>query len=568
MKASLLKITCFVTLVCGLPCYALPLKEGYVECPPILPEHANPVLITDLRGIVLNGGVVGMSEDWDPGISFNEIDVCWDTQSLNEALEKRFLNKPFTKNDIEDLKQIIIDEYVRNGYPLVDICIPPQDITDGILHIGVIESKLNEIRISGNYWFRQSCLRQYLRVEEGEIIDYPLLESDLYWINRNPFRRASIVLQPGPHPGTTDIELKTEERFPLRVFGGVDNRGTIPVGRNRGFVGFNWGNAFGLDHILSFQFTGTEHFDALKGYAGSYNAPLPWHHNLYFYAGYAQVKLKHIDHDFTNKGRNYEFSTRYEIPLIDYNPTWNHGFQIGFDYKKTNNTLNFSDTPVFDNEVQLTQGVFEYWLDAERDWGNLWLNVDFVFSPFRILNHQTSAAYDTLRPGAKPRYLYLNGEVEGTYNLPWYMTFVARAYWQWTDFTLLPSEEFWLGGFDTVRGYYERILAGDSGAILNLELYSPPLTPIQWLDLPCLRGCDFCEILQFLIFFDYGTATVCHRVIPDQRLNRYLIGIGPGLRYYIDDHLEIRADLGFQLHKYRDHKSHSSLCNFSVLLAF
>ncbi len=536
-----------------------------------VPINPNPVLIPNLRCIVLNGDItINANKEfpWEEGVHVNQLDVCGDLEGLKSKIEETFLNKPFTKKDMAALKELIITNYVEWGYPLVDVGIPPQDVTDGCLHVSILESKLKEIRISGNYWFGNCCILQYLRAQEGCPIDYNHVASDLFWINRNPFRRASIVLAPGTDPGTTDMSVIVDERFPFRVYGGIDNRGTIPVGRTRGFAGFNWGNAFGLDHILSYQFTASTQFKLLQGHALAYEAPLPWKNVLYLYAGYAQVKTEHINRSFNNKGRNYQFSAYYEVPLCDYAPCMCHGFDFGFDYKKTNNNLTFSNSPVFDNSVVLTQAVFGYWLEADKPWGEIWFEAQLVASPFRWLNHQTKEDYNNLRPLSKVRYLYVKGEAEIDYYLPRDWVFTTRVFAQWTNENLLPSEEFWLGGFDTVRGYYERIIDGDSGVILNLELYTPPLCPVKWLDLACLRDVNFCEILEFLVFFDYGTTSPSRRISSKERSFEYLMSVGPGLRYYIDDHVEIRADWGFQLHKTCGDRSLGNLVNFSVLLAF
>lgn len=551
------------------------IKDTTVDCPDIFcddkPVNINPTLIQNLHVIILNGDVSVTSSNDLPhkdGVHLNKLEACGDLEGMRKRIEDRFINCPFSKKDLEELKEIIVSSYVAWGYPLVDVCVPPQDVTDGSLHVSILESKLGEIRIGGNYRFANSCFTQYLRAEEGYPIDYNHISSDLYWINRNPFRRASIVFAPGKNPGTTDLEMIVDERFPLRVYGGVDNRGTIPVGRNRGFVGFNWGNAFGFDHTLSYQFTASERFNRLQGHAVGYEAPLPWKHVLYLYGGYAQVKVNHINGEFDNKGRNYQFSGWYEVPLCDYAPCMCHGFDIGFDYKKTNNNLFFSDNPVFSHEVQLTQASFGYWLDADRPWGEVSFEAQLVASPFRWLKHQNKVDYNSLRPYSKVRYIYIKGESEIDYFLPADWVFTTRVQAQWTNENLLPSEEFWIGGFDTVRGYYERILDGDSGVILNLELYTPPLSPVKWLDLECFRNVNFCEILEFLVFFDYGTTSPSIRVTDQEKEYQYLMSIGPGLRYYIDDHLEIRADWGFQLHRYEKHKSLGNLVNFSVLVAF
>ena len=84
------------------------------------------------------------------------------------------------------------------------------------------------------------------------------LTSDLNWINRNPFLQSNILMAPGGAPGTTDLMLRTQDRFPLRVYAGFENSGNQFTGDERILTGFNYGNLFGLGQQLSYQFTSGE----------------------------------------------------------------------------------------------------------------------------------------------------------------------------------------------------------------------------------------------------------------------------------------------------------------------
>ena len=60
---------------------------------------------------------------------------------------------------------------------------------------------------------------------------------------------------------------------------------------------------------------------------------------------------------------------------------------------------------------------------------------------------------------------------------------------QQTDALLISGEQFGIGGEGTLRGFEERSVTGDSGYLLNLELWLPPLTVAD---------------LRFLVFADFG----------------------------------------------------------------
>lgn len=572
MNASLLKTLLLVVLTCCLPLSALYSAEKdaiYAG----EPDPSQKILIPTLSGIVLNGDVCCMassSPQFDKGITFNGLIESENMEILRENLETAFLNRPFTEQSVFELKQVIVDYYIKLGYPLVDVCIPPQDITDGLLQIGIIESKLGELRICGNRWFSDACFREVLCVEEDQPIYMPYLTSNLYWLNRNPFRSVDLVFSPGEEHGTTDIDVVVDEEFPFRVYGGTDTWGNEPIGRGRFFTGFTWGNAFGLGHILTYQFTASDHFNRLKAHAIEYEAPLPWQHTLYIYGGYAQLHLKHLQGLFDNEGHNFQLSVRYDLPLCDYNPCDQQGFDFGFDYKKTDNDLFFGEdviNTIFEKEVQVTQGVLEYYYETYRDWGSVYLDIDFVFSPFKWLKHQDDEDYESLRPFARARYAYIYGEAEAEYYLPRDWSFVTRVEAQFANQNLLPSEEIWIGGFDTVRGYEERVVGGDSGFIINFELWTPSFSPLRRY-IKHEACANLCDCLEFLVFFDYGTVAE-HKTFSDDEDDRhYLMSIGPGIRYSINDNFYLRADWGFQMHRAFEGDPLGHLVNVSAVFAF
>ncbi len=101
---------------------------------------------------------------------------------------------------------------------------------------------------------------------------------------------------------------------------------------------------------------------------------------------------------------------------------------------------------------------------------------------------------------------------------------------------LLPSEEFGLGGYNTVRGYVERAFISDQGVCVNVEFRSAPISLFSKTP----------NALVFLGFVDYGWGYILDSA-QGQRFYQNLLGIGPGVRYNINKYLSARADYGFQI---------------------
>ena len=99
-----------------------------------------------------------------------------------------------------------------------------------------------------------------------------------------------------------------------------------------------------------------------------------------------------------------------------------------------------------------------------------------------------------------------------------------------------------MGGYDTVRGYKEREVNGDSAFVANFELTHSPVALSRMFGIE-----SAIDSLQLLAFLDYGAAFV-HRAAPGQKKNYHLYSGGPGLRYKIGPWVSVRTDWGFQLH--------------------
>ena len=507
-----------------------------------LPD-GDQIVIPELKGIILINERIHLSNEEIQravgGIDTVNVQVPGKLKSLNSLISDKFLNKPLTKQSILDLKSEIILYYRRWGRPVVTLEIPEQKITAGVLQIIVIEGKLGKVTVEGNKYFKEETLRRYIRLEEGSTIDSNILIKDVDWINRNPFRQVDVIYGPGEVAGTTDIRLLTLDRRPWRVYAGVDNTGYDETDNTRLFAGSNWGNAFGLDHIFSLQFTCAPHVDRFWAFTGHYTIPLPWRDIWTFYGGYSQVhpdlKTRHL----RSTGYGAQASTRYNF-IMKPLPGYLHDLSVGADYKRTNNNLEYGGTRLYRQSINLTQLVFGYNGAYDSDWIKTSLTVELFYSPGTWLPDQSNADYRQARFKANTHYLYGRFAFAPILRLPRDFAFALTLRGQASSHNLIASEQFGLGGYNTIRGYKEREVNLDDAFLASAELRSPPLSFIGQR--------VFKDMMQLLIFLDYGIGRNVHTA-PGEKRSQYLLGFGPGVRYDITPYINFRGDLGFQLHK-------------------
>jgi len=459
-----------------------------------------------------------------------------------------YTNTPLNNETISAIKKCVIQFYQKNDRPLVAISVPEQDISTGVLQMIVKEAKLGKVYSTGNRYFNSETLEESINIEPGESIASDILNQNLYWLNRNPFRHVDAVYTKGEEEGTTDIELIVVDRFPVRIYAGIDNTGNDVTGNNRLFTGFNWGDVFGLDQRFSYQFTTSPDLKRYRSHTFFHEIPFSWQHMLNVYGGYS-----HVDADFTvpslrgakfrTHGFSLQGSVRYGIPLRPYK-NFLHEVTGGFDFKRTNNNLDIGGQPIISKDnVNLTQFQISYNLGYESKAVSISFEVEGFWSPGKWIADQTKKDYQSLRPFANNRYMYARSAatIIWRYHKQWAMHNTLRG--QIASINLLPSEEYGVGGYNTVRGYKERLINGDNVFIWNFEMRSPPTNVIKCL----LKNSKVKDELQLLLFFDYGLAGV-KQPISGQNKTEYLMSAGPGIRYSIVPYLTFRSDWGFQLH--------------------
>ncbi len=513
-------------------------------CAPICDD--DKVIIPSLKGLLLlcsSKSVRTNNLDEIDGVVVEDVDIPGNCKGLQSYLSDYWCG-PIRKCDLVDIKRRVIMYYRDHNRPVVHIQIPPQALSSNVLQLVVYESRLGCVRSLCNKYFSSERLEGYIRTPSGSRIRADSLVYDLNWINRNPFRTTDLVFTPSEWEGYTDVELLTVDQFPWRIYSGADNTGIAQSGHNRYFVGFNWGNVFGWDHILTYQFTTGTHYNEFWAHSANYTAPLPWRHTLDLYGGYSEVKAAlQGTPGVSTHGKSMQASMRYEIPLPP-GVSILEEFTFGFDWKQTNTNLLNNDLFFFGKTVNITQIMagINAGLETERTKNSG--TIEVFYSPGQWLPNQENSHYNSLRAGAKNAYVYGRVALSSILRLPSNFTFEPSLRYQISSANLLASEQFGLGGYNTVRGYEEREVNGDNAIIANIELRTAPVSIIGTF-CECWRR-KYRDELRFLVFLDYGYAKN-HSLFFNEREFQYLMGAGPGLRYVIQRYLTVRVDYGLKL---------------------
>ena len=548
---------------------------AFAEAPPApaKPESVQPLRgVTNLHGIVVVPRYEDINVDGVTGVRGVVVKgPAFLRSAAFEKLLRPYLGKTMTEASLYEV-QIVIRKYCQaHDHLIVDVVTGEQDIPDGTVQIAVVEGKIGKRTVEGNKWFSDSVLLRNIRLKPGDTVLESRLDGDVNWLNRNTYQSLGYFTAPflemtpeftrGGLPGETDVAFKAKDRFPLRLFAGIEDSGIEVIGRDRLFAGFNWANAFGLDHRLSYQYITDTDFDKFQEHVASYVIPLPWRHELTVFGAYADINpdFSVIQPNFNkliNKGTFYQLSARYAIPLPQFRQL-SHEISAGFDFKRTDTPLLFETSigslPLTTNKVDIAQFSLGYSGRFKDKLGVTAFSIQGVYSPGGLTDFNTDPAFVDFsqRTNAQAQYFYGRAEIRRETFLPLGFTWYTRAGGQYSDSKLVATEVFSLGGYDTVRGYDERVVSGDHGWLLVNELRTPRLALGNLTGRPAVLSNPTGKAaendgIRALVFCDYG-GVINRSTAQGDRFGEVLLSVGAGFRYELADNLRVRFDYGFQL---------------------
>lgn len=457
-----------------------------------------------------------------------------DNETFRHRIEP-YLGQPLSQRGLNRLLTTINLFYAANDKPFVSATAPAQEVTDGVLRILVVEGRVEQVKVEGNHYFSDEQYLAALGLQVGDALQKSRLDANIAWINRNPFRAATIVAAPGESFGGTNLIVRANERYPVRVYANADNTGSPNTGEERLGLGVNWGNAFGLGHQLNYQLTSSADLDRSIGHSGSYVVPLPWQHLLTFSGAWSRINAD-MPVDFDSQGTSWQTAFRYEAPLQPNERGWNQSLLAGADFKRSDNNLEFGGVPVTDNTTDIVQAVLGYRMSAGDKYGRTGISATVVYSPGSIGSRNETQYFDISRWGAESDYSYARIDLDRLTQLPANFAWRLTASMQVASGNLLGSEQLALTGTYGVRGYGENDSFTDGGYMIRNELL-----------LPFVNAGSLYVRLQPLVFYDYAQGSN-QRLLPGERDRTTLSSAGLGGRMSFGQSCELRFAYGWQLH--------------------
>ena len=180
------------------------------------------------------------------------------------------------------------------GFATISVTLPRQKLTNGIVHVKVVEGELAKITVEGNRHFSTNNIRRALpSLDTNILLNTKWFQPELDRANANPDRQIYPVISPGLEPGTSDLTLKVKDRLPLHGRIEVNDKSSpgTPLLRLDTALQYNnlWqlNHQIGLDYNFSPQFMKTGDYmprfynqPMVASYSGFYRLPLGFNHSL------------------------------------------------------------------------------------------------------------------------------------------------------------------------------------------------------------------------------------------------------------------------------------------------
>lgn len=456
--------------------------------------------------------------------------------------------------DIQQALEALENAYRSAGYTAVQVSVPEQELTGAVVRLQVVETVVGKVAVNDNRHFSEQNIRASIpHLVEGRAPNLRRISESVQLANDNPAKQVNVTLSASETTNHIDAVIAVKDEAPLRVMLNVDNSGSADTGHWRTGVALQHANLFNRDHVATVAYTTSPDSPAgakVDLYSLGYRVPLYGLGDsldlIYGKSNVSSGQTLAVNSTLNITGRGDIYALRWNHYFAR-SGEWSSKLVFGADYKKVDSSCNinggllngaslntclpYSTLPLSVSYSAQQQGVgqvLDYNIGIARNMAtgearrNDTLQVTDRYSLFTG-SRQSMDNFIVIRGGASWFKVYQND---------WQVRLASAL--QVSPHALPAVEQFGLAGASAVRGFTERAVAADSGAVLNSELYTPDLMAKRET-----RG-----NLRLLGFVDAGRGAnnnvTAASTLPSTVT---LASIGAGLRYTLGRDFSLRMDV-------------------------
>ena len=508
-------------------------------------------------------------------VDIEAYDVDGNTKLDEETIETAvypFLGPDRVREDVDGARQALQRAYQTAGYQSVVVEIPPQNVTNGIVKLHVVEAPVGRLRVVNSRYYLPSEIRARVpSLQEGSVPNFSDTQQEITDLNRLPGEQVSPLLKPGKVPGTVDVDLQVKDQLPVHASAELNNdhsTGTEPL---RTVATVRYDNLWQLGNSISATWLrAPQNVKSGQVFAGSYLAPIwgsPW---SLLVSGYTSNSLVNSLGGTGVLGNGYSISAHGILslpPLGEFGDTLNFG--ISFNHFLENTSFSLSAPCVkalYYGSCQTDEYApieATYQLSRASKTSATDISIGLT-AGIRGLG-SSPAEFNSTRAYATANFIHVNLDVTQTQSLGDDFQAIFHFAGQGSDQPLIPTEEFAVGGLTSVRGYLQSEAVGDDGILGSIEFRSPSIG--SWFG-------SFIDDWRFFVFGDSGFDWVEDPLPsvavgqPSQKSAFHLYSTGLGTRFQLFTYVSGNVDVAVPLTKGPTTKAYEPVTSFSVKTEF
>ena len=409
-------------------------------------------------------------------------------------------------------------------------------IEDGSLLIRVIEGELEKIEIEGMRRLNLGYVCSRVEMGTGKRrkpLNIAKLEDRLRLLRANPlFENVEASLRAGSEIGKSILVLRVTEADPFEGNLGIDNYSPPSVGSERLNLNLLYRNLTGIGDEISASYR-----PRIQTIDGTYQLEFAYQAPLNPMDGTLQLKTlidrnEVVEEQFENldiRGEAEQYGISYRQPLI-LNPREELALSLGFVYRD-GQTFAFGNPEPFslgpDEDGVSRTSVFELGQEYTlRDVSGAWA--------FRSQLRFGTGLFDATENSSSipdGQFFSWLAQVQRVQVLNDDNFLIIQGDLQLTPDSLLPSEQFVIGGGQSVRGYRQNVRAGDNGFRFSIE---------DRITVARNEGGE--SVFIVAPFFDMGYVWNVGDNPNPQFSQRFIAGLGLGLLWEPIKGLNLRLD--------------------------
>ena len=466
-------------------------------------------------------------------ISIKKIEVVgstvFDAAKLDPII-RPLEGKQATKEQLTAAANAITQLYISNGYVTSQALFTPNNIVDGVAKIQVLEGKIERIDILGVTSLNPDYVRSRTQLGVGTPLNANNLEDQLRLLRADPmFTSVDASLKAGSQNGFSILTITVVEANQLTGSVSFDNFSPPAVGSERIGAGLSYRNLFGMGDVFT-----TNYYRTTTGGSNQYDFgfsipvnPMNGTVSLRFAPSNYRITQSPFD-AFNIRGNNEVYAATYRQPLIR-NPREELALSLGYEYQR-GQTFLFNDLAVpfgIGAEADGTSrtSVFKFGQDyTSRDTEGVWS----LRSQFSLGTGLFGTTFVTTPSSA---FLSWLGQIQRVQVLGSDTILIGSLDTQLSADPLLPSQQFVIGGGQSVRGFRQNVRSGDNGIRLSLESR-----------FVVARNEEGRTILQLAPFADLGTVWNNSKNLNVLSNQNFLAGGGLGILFEPIKRLNLRLD--------------------------